>query len=281
LWSLARTARGGTGLDPLSALPGQGLTSVTIDQAIPSEFYLTAGFRPCGRRAVRIDMLERLADLIRERVFWKPQAPDAARPQGSVEGGGFTVIPDMMSLVGCSGEEFAEILKSLGFRVQRRPLPPAPPPSASPIAPPAQAPAGETASHDTPAAPAEPPAPVASEAPAGPALPVAGAAAAEPQVLEVWWPRDTGPFRRRDEPKGRKRHRPREGKPSEGEGGPVAAKGASRPAHAKSKEWRPGKRPPADRAPAKERAPRIDKDSPFAVLGELRSQLLARAKRGG
>ena len=68
-------------------------------------------------------MLERLSDLIRDRVFWKPRIETEQRPAGSVEGGGFTVVPDMMSLVGCSGEEFEEILVSLGFRAQKRMVP--------------------------------------------------------------------------------------------------------------------------------------------------------------
>ena len=57
-------------------------------------------------------MLERLADLVRERVFWKPRFPNEVRPAGSVEGGGFTVVADMMSLVGCSGEDFKASCKA-------------------------------------------------------------------------------------------------------------------------------------------------------------------------
>ena len=37
-----------------------------------------------------------------------------------MEGGGFTVVPDMMSIVGCSGEDFQNILTSLGYRSQIR-----------------------------------------------------------------------------------------------------------------------------------------------------------------
>ena len=58
--------------------------------------------------------------MIRDRVFWRPRFPEEPRPQGSVEGGGFTIVPDMMSLVGCSGEEFQAILRSLDFRMQKR-----------------------------------------------------------------------------------------------------------------------------------------------------------------
>ena len=46
-------------------LPRPGLTSLLVDPALPEAYYRVAGFHPCGMRAVRIDMLERLADLIR------------------------------------------------------------------------------------------------------------------------------------------------------------------------------------------------------------------------
>ena len=46
-------------------LPRPGLTSVAANPATPDIFYGVAGFHVCGPRAVRVDMLERLADLIR------------------------------------------------------------------------------------------------------------------------------------------------------------------------------------------------------------------------
>ena len=80
--------------------------ATTLEQ-LPTEADLAAKVRAL------IDMLERLADVIRDRVFWRPRIAEEARPAGSVEGGGFTVVPDMMSLVGCSGEDFLGILRSL------------------------------------------------------------------------------------------------------------------------------------------------------------------------
>jgi ATP-dependent RNA helicase SUPV3L1/SUV3 len=64
-----------------------------FDRSTPKGFYGMCGYRICGNRAVRIDMLERLADLIRDRVFWRPRFPRRRGPQGSVEGGGFQVVP--------------------------------------------------------------------------------------------------------------------------------------------------------------------------------------------
>jgi ATP-dependent RNA helicase SUPV3L1/SUV3 len=111
---------------------------------MPPGFYDVVGYRVCGSRAVRVDMLERLADLIRPRVYWKPEKEGDTRPEGSIEGGGFTVIPDMMSLVGCSGEEFADVLRTLGYRLERRRAEPqAPDTAAAAVAPDAAAPAPE------------------------------------------------------------------------------------------------------------------------------------------
>ena len=73
--------------------PGQGLTSAVFDRTTPRGFYGVCGYRICGSRVVRIDMLERLADMIRDRVFWRPRFPEEPRPAGSVEGGGFTWWP--------------------------------------------------------------------------------------------------------------------------------------------------------------------------------------------
>ena len=51
------------------------------------------------------------------------------KPAGSADGRGFTVTVAMTSLVGCAGEDFAAILRALGYRMERRP---APPPEAKP-----------------------------------------------------------------------------------------------------------------------------------------------------
>ena len=86
---------------------------------MPEAYWRAAGFHVAGNRAVRIDMLERLSDLIRERVSWRLGSEKAA-PAGASGDGGFRVVGDLMSVVGCSGEEFASILKALGFKRERR-----------------------------------------------------------------------------------------------------------------------------------------------------------------
>jgi len=123
LWGLQKEKEGVVTVAELPEPPGQGLTSVEKNPAWPEGFCQVCGYMDCGPRVVRVDMLERLGDMIRERVFWKPRFDGEERPAGSVEGGGFVVIPDMMSLVGCSGDDFSAVLKALGYRAEKRPAP--------------------------------------------------------------------------------------------------------------------------------------------------------------
>ena len=44
-------------------------------------------------------------------------------PPGAVEGGGFTVTVNMTSLTGSSGEDFASVLRSLGYRMEKKAKP--------------------------------------------------------------------------------------------------------------------------------------------------------------
>jgi ATP-dependent RNA helicase SUPV3L1/SUV3 len=125
LWSLHAGREHGLDVDALPARPQQGLTSVEAGKDVPEPFWRAAGFHVAGGRAVRIDMLERLSDLIRARVAFRA-AGEAAPPAGATGDGGFRVVPELMSVVGCSGEEFASILKALGFRRERLALVPAP-----------------------------------------------------------------------------------------------------------------------------------------------------------
>ena len=117
--------------------PAAGRVSIEMNENLPHAYYYAGGYRPSGVRAVRIDMLERLAGLIR-----------TARNEGTKEG--FATNAQMMSLVGCSGEDFEAILRSLGFRknvVKRKVEPKAEKaeaaPEMKPEAKPEDAPAGE------------------------------------------------------------------------------------------------------------------------------------------
>ena len=119
LWAL-KHGSDPKGLEVVQSLAGSGRTSVAADKDVAKVLYRTAGYRVCGERAVRVDILERLADLIRPALAWRPGAP-GVKPPGAIEGFGFTVTVGMTSLAGCSGENFASVLRSLGYRMDKRP----------------------------------------------------------------------------------------------------------------------------------------------------------------
>jgi ATP-dependent RNA helicase SUPV3L1/SUV3 len=122
LWALRHEGPESRGLDGLLHLAGSGRTSIPVDRAIDAALYRTAGYRVCGERAVRVDILERLADLIRPALSWR-EGGVGPKPPGTFPGGGFTIVNGMTSLTGASGEDFASILRSLGYRMERRPKP--------------------------------------------------------------------------------------------------------------------------------------------------------------
>jgi len=242
LWALNQARQNQLCLDDIPQPPQQGLTSVGADDTTPDGFYQSVGFRLCGKRAVRIDMLERVADMIRVLIFWKPETEEAPRPEGSIEGGGFTITADMMSLVGCSGEDFATILQTLGYRMEPRTI---------------NAPATPVASGNEEKEKEE------KEVPAPPASIETGCLpddALSPlksddqkTILEVWLPKKTakhGPNRARSsgKDKDKRLQRGNQGK---------------RPAQ---------KQPAHKRARPAKKAPDL-KDSPFAALAELKKNL--------
>jgi ATP-dependent RNA helicase SUPV3L1/SUV3 len=129
LWALSHDGPQSKGLDDLLHLAGSGRTSIPANKEIDAALYRTAGYRVCGERAVRVDILERLADLIRPALAWR-EGGAGQKPPGAIAGGGFTVVNTMTSLTGASGEDFASILRSLGYRVEKRPKPAEPVPAA-------------------------------------------------------------------------------------------------------------------------------------------------------
>jgi ATP-dependent RNA helicase SUPV3L1/SUV3 len=146
LWALKHGGPDTKGLDELQRLAASGRTSFPVDKDVPRTFYRTIGYRVCGERAVRVDILERLADLIRPALSWRPGSP-APQPAGVFEGTGFTVTQAMTSLTGSSGEDFASILRALGYRMEKRPKP-----VQAPVVAPAQATASSAAEAETPSA---------------------------------------------------------------------------------------------------------------------------------
>ncbi|MFZ5965098.1 helicase-related protein [Thalassococcus sp. BH17M4-6] len=96
LWSLAK------GLDTFPEAPPPGLVTVPNIDAVPAEHYLIAGYRKSGERAIRIDMLERLADLLR--------AEDSRA--------GFEAKADMLSITGLTLQQFADLMQGLGYKAE-------------------------------------------------------------------------------------------------------------------------------------------------------------------
>jgi ATP-dependent RNA helicase SUPV3L1/SUV3 len=148
LWALKLDNVDLSTLSGAQHLAGSGRTSFPVDKALPRDAYRVLGYRQCGERAVRVDILERLADLIRPALAWRETSP-GEKPAGAFDGRGFVVTQAMTSLTGSAGEDFASILRALGYRMERRaPLPP------KPAA--VETPSVETPSIETPAAEAAP-----------------------------------------------------------------------------------------------------------------------------
>ncbi|WP_346893961.1 helicase-related protein [uncultured Roseibium sp.] len=203
LWALKHGSLDMDGLSELPHLSASGRTSIPVDETIDKALYKVVGFRVCGPRAVRIDILERLADLIRPLIAWKPLDAEVAPPDGAIaEGGGFTVTVSMTSLLGCAGEDFSAVLKSLGYRLEtrevQRPAAPKPAEAEAPTEAAAEnaeateesgeAPVAEAASTETAGAPAEseataePAAVTEADAPTSEQVPAPEEAAAEEPV---------------------------------------------------------------------------------------------------
>ena len=157
LWALRHGGLEGVkGLEEAPHLAASGRTSFAADLNVGKDFYRAAGYRLCGDRVVRVDILERLADLIRPAIAYRPGASVGEPPPGAADAEGFVVTVAMTSLTGCSGEAFASILRSLGYVGAQRPGPAITVPiiPAAPTTPVVVAPAA--AEGETPAAEAAP-----------------------------------------------------------------------------------------------------------------------------
>jgi ATP-dependent RNA helicase SUPV3L1/SUV3 len=97
LWSLQQ------GLSEFPEAPPPGLVTVPALQDAPAGYYTQAGYRLAGARAIRIDMLERLADQLRS---------EDSR-------GGFEAKADMLSITGMTLEQFADLMTGLGYRAEK------------------------------------------------------------------------------------------------------------------------------------------------------------------
>ena len=115
LWGLQAPGDANELLRTLGPVASSGRTSLPLDKGISREGYRVAGYRLCGERVVRVDVVERLAGIIRGALGGEPpgRAPGGPAHRSSK---GFVVTGEMTSLTGCSGEQFGSILRSMGFR---------------------------------------------------------------------------------------------------------------------------------------------------------------------
>jgi ATP-dependent RNA helicase SUPV3L1/SUV3 len=97
LWSLSK------GLSEFPESPPPGLVTVPAPKDSAAGYFAMAGYRAAGERAIRIDMLERLADMLRDK--------DSR--------GGFEANPDMLSITGMTLEQFADLMEGLGYKAER------------------------------------------------------------------------------------------------------------------------------------------------------------------
>ena len=145
LWALKQGGPDLQGREEILRLAGSGRTSIAANKDFDQTLYRVAGYRVCGERSVRIDILERLADLIRPALAWRVGGV-GNKPAGAIDGFGFTVSVGMTSLAGCSGEDFASVLRSLGYRMEKRPKPIEPAPAAAASKPEQSAPSPDAVS---------------------------------------------------------------------------------------------------------------------------------------
>ncbi|RMA41661.1 helicase-related protein [Rhodophyticola porphyridii] len=283
LWGLAK------GLPEFPESPPPGLVTIPANADMPDGYYTMSGYRPAGARAIRIDMLERLADMLRQQ--------DTR--------GGFEATPDMLSITGMTLEQFADLMGGLGYKAERgerakvKPAPvpaPQPEPAATDaaetmdeeltgVAPPTglegadtpdPAPVevpGDTPGEGTPDTPQEtpveqppetppmPPQEVPAETPppeteASRDAPATDAATADAAPeMEVFYTFAWAP-RRRANPQGQRRGEGGAGKPPRGKKGKPPGKPGGKP--------RGSTKPQSFSARPERKKDRIDPDNPFA-----------------
>jgi ATP-dependent RNA helicase SUPV3L1/SUV3 len=155
LWSLSQ------GMSEFPEAPPPGLVTIPVVD-VPEGVYTMSGYRRAGARAIRIDMLERLADLLR--------AQDSR--------GGFEANAEMLSITGMTLDQFADLMQGLGYKAEKgerakakaqADSPTSGKPTETPPAPPQESP-DDAPTEEPPVPPMEAPLDVPEEAPASPPL---------------------------------------------------------------------------------------------------------------
>jgi len=97
MWSLVK------GLQDFPEAPPPGLVTVPTISGLEPGTYAMSGYRAAGDRAIRIDMLERLADFLRDQDTRS----------------GFEATSDMLSITGMTLEQFANLMEGLGYKADK------------------------------------------------------------------------------------------------------------------------------------------------------------------
>ncbi len=237
LWALS------SGLQEFPEAPPPGLVTVPVAKDAPQGYDTMCGYRDAGERSIRIDMLERLADMLRS---------EDSR-------GGFEAKPDMLSITGMTLDQFADLMQGLGYKAERgerekvKPVPVETAPETTTDAP-EQPVAEDNSAPDAPTEDVATPAEASAEATDSTETADEAPAADEPEVEVFYtftWGRqrqqNRGPRREQGQGKGKPRGKPQDGRKPHGKKG-------GKPQGAKSFSSRP---------PKKEKA--IDPDNPFAA----------------
>jgi len=241
LWALQN------GFGEFPEAPPPGLVTVPALVDAPQGYYARAGYRLAGERSIRIDMLERLADMLRDK--------DSR--------GGFEANADMLSITGLTLEQFANLMAGLGYAGERGERPKVKPvrevsepqPVSEAATPEAETPPVEVATPE----PSES-APEAEAPPAEESTPEARPEPSEsaPEVVvdekEVFYTFKWAPKGRTPNPRANRADANRSKKPKGNRGKPQGQGGPR----------------PAARAPQKDKP--FDPDNPFAALAALKAK---------
>ncbi len=232
------------GLQEFPEAPPPGLVTVPVAKDAPEGYDTMCGYRDAGERSIRIDMLERLADMLRT---------EDSR-------GGFEAKPDMLSITGMTLEQFADLMQGLGYKAERgerekvKPTPTEQPAAEAVDQPAAEETPVEEKTTEEGATPAEASAEATDSTEAAAEAPIADPVTDEPEVEVFYtftWGRqrqqNRGPRREQGQGKGKPRGKPQDGRRPQGKKG-------GKPQGSKTFSSRP---------PKKEKA--IDPDNPFAA----------------
>lgn len=270
----------GSSTDRLSevlALSASGRTSVPVNTDLSQDDYRSVGYRVCGRMAVRVDILERLADLIRPLIAWRDNG-STPRPEGAEPGNAFMATVVMTSLVGCAGEDFQSILNALGYRSETivRKIAPAEPVTTEPETP------AEASVPDTVVEQVAEAAQLATEVPANAESEGEAPVAAQ---AEISAPETTKPtteevtvWRPKSQPSRNRPQRQSKDKKSEGEehtSPPDRQHTRRKPQSGERQKFRGKgkKRPQDDKQNTRPQKRAADPDSPFAALAALKEKM--------